>query len=161
MDEKTPVQRLKYGGLLLACSLFSQWFLWFLHGKLEFPMPTLAVLPLLLCAMYHLMQMESGEGKLFRRGFVFRWTVLLPLVLGIALAVYMWGNFPDLAVFEYGAPLTGAPREIIACYAARFILTSLYLLIFSGLDALYFLIWGDKSNPSKKEDPRNGKTNSC
>lgn len=137
-------KRLKFGALLCVCSLISQWILWFAYIKLEMQTYQFFALPLLLCILYHALQYDSGEGKLLSRGLVFRGTVLYPLILSVGFVLVMYHNFPMLEQFDGEGDARYAAQEIFANYGSKFVITSLYLLIFSALDAVYFLIRGRK-----------------
>ena len=51
----------------------------------------------------------------------------------------MYWKYPGLEVFGGTGWGGGVIQEIIAKYSARYLLTSGYLILFAGLDAVYFL----------------------
>ena len=58
----------------------------------------------------------------------------MPLLFGIVLTVVMFLTNPDISNFNPDAEYEGSIQEIIATYAGRFVITSLYLLIFAFID---------------------------
>jgi len=142
--------RLKFGILLCVGSLVSQGILWFAYIKLEMQTYQFFALPLLLCILYHAMQYDSGEGKLLTRGQVFRGAVLYPFLISVSFVVVMLVNYPMLEQFGGEGDERYAAQELLANYGSKMLVTSLYLLIFSALDAVYFLIRG-KKQPKKSE----------
>lgn len=132
--------RLKFGALLFAGSMICQWVLWFAYEKLEMQVYQFFALPLLLCILYHALQYDSGKDKPLSRGLVFRGTVLYPLVFSAAFVIILFVKFPMLAQFGGEGDDRYAAQELLAGYASKFLITSLYLLFFSALDAVYFLV---------------------
>ena len=63
---------------------------------------------------------------------------LAPCAAGAALGLWMYWKYPGLEVFG-GTGWGGGPvQETIAKYSARYLLTSGYLILFAGLDGVYF-----------------------
>mgnify|MGYP007070312960 CR=1 FL=1 len=117
-------------------SLFSQWVNWFAYDKLGYEWGFTLITPLILCMMYHFVQLDAGKHGNFSRLFFFVFAVLVPLAFSIAVTVIMKLSNPDMSVFDPSADYTGTVRERIAVYAGRFIFTSAYLLVFSAVDAV-------------------------
>ncbi len=120
--------------VIVLLSLFCQWGNWFVYEKLGYSWEFTLVTPLILCLMYHFVQMDAGINGNFSRLFFFRFAVLVPLLIGILLTVIMLLSSPDISNFDPEAEYKGSVREIIATYAGRFVFTSLYMLIFAVID---------------------------
>lgn len=115
-------------------SLFSQWLNWFAYEKIGYVWGITLVTPLILCIIYHFVQLDGGRKGSFSRRFVFIFGVAVPLLTGVVLTVIMLVAAPEISVFSPDADYEGTVREIIATYAGRFIFTSLYLMIFAVID---------------------------
>ncbi len=124
------------GLLIMVISLFCQWAVWFVYEKINYAWGFTLVTPLVLCIMYHFVQLDGGREGSFSRRFFFIFSVLVPLLLGVILTGIMLLAAPEISVFSPDAEYRGTVREIIAIYAGRFVFTSLYLLIFAVFDAL-------------------------
>ena len=124
------------GLLITVISLFCQWAVWFVYEKINYAWGFTLVTPLVLCIMYHFVQLDGGREGSFSRRFFFIFSVLVPLLLGVILTGIMLLATPEISVFSPDAEYRGTVREIIAIYAGRFVFTSLYLLIFAVFDAL-------------------------
>ena len=124
------------GLLITVISLFCQWAVWFVYEKINYAWGFTLVTPLVLCIMYHFVQLDGGREGSFSRRFFFIFSVLVPLLLGVILTGIMLLAAPEISVFSPDAEYRGTVREIIAIYAGRFVFTSLYLLIFAVFDAL-------------------------
>ena len=118
-----------------AASLFCQWANWFVYEKINYAWGFTLVTPLVLCLMYHFVQLDGGRKDSFSRRFFFIFSVAVPLLFGILLTGIMLLSAPDISVFSPEAEYRGTVRETIATYAGRFIFTSLYLLVFAVIDA--------------------------
>ena len=120
--------------VVTASSLFCQWLNWFVYEKINYAWGITLVTPLVLCMMYHLVQMDGGHEGSFSRRFLFIFAVAVPLMFGIILTMIMLLAAPDISVFSPDAEYRGTVRETLATYAGRFIFTSLYLLVFAFID---------------------------
>ena len=152
MTKKNDTQeesRLEYGETPLTAtvifflSLFCQWGNWFIYEKLNYHWGFTLITPLVLCIAYHLIQLDAG-GENFSRRFFFIFSVIMPLAFGIILTVVMFVTNPDISNFNPDADYAGSVQEIIATYAGRFVITSLYLLIFAPIDRILFRRKGDR-----------------
>ena len=136
--EQSTLKKLGLFAMLAAGSLFLQTLLWAAYDYLQMQVWVLAGLPLLICMLYHAVQLDSGKGKLMSRRFVFAGSCIAPLLAGAALGLWMYWTYPGLEVFG-GTGWGGGPvQETIAKYSARYLLTSGYLILFAGLDGVYF-----------------------
>lgn len=124
--------------VITLLSLFCQWANWFVYEKLDYAWGFTLVTPLILCLMYHFIQQDSGRNGNFSRRFFFIFSVIVPLAFGVVLTVIMLISSPDISNFDPDAEYKGTVRETIATYAGRFIFTSLYLLVFAGIDRIIF-----------------------
>ena len=124
------------GLLITVISLFCQWAVWFVYEKINYAWGFTLVTPLVLCIMYHFVQLDGGREGSFSRLFFFIFSVLVPLLLGVILTGIMLLAAPEISVFSPDAEYRGTVREIIAIYAGRLVFTSLYLLIFAAFDAM-------------------------
>ncbi|MGN0622115.1 MAG: hypothetical protein ACI4I9_09630 [Porcipelethomonas sp.] len=124
------------GAVITACSLFAQWVHWFVYEKTGISGGFLFFTPLVLCFMYSLVMSECGKNRSFGKGFVFVFSVIIPLALSFVLSAYMVLSYPDMSIFSADKEIKGTPREIIAIYSGRILLTSVYLLVYSAADAL-------------------------
>ena len=122
--------------VITVLSLFCQFLNWFAYEKISYAWGITLVTPLVLCGMYHFIQLDGGRDGSFSRRFFFIFSVLVPLFTGILLTVIMMLAAPEISVFSPEAEYRGTVREAIATYAGRFIFTSLYLLIFAAVDAM-------------------------
>lgn len=120
--------------VITIISLFSQWANWFIYEKAGYSWGYTLVTPIVLCLMYHFVQLDSGKNNNFSRKFFFIFAVAVPLLFGILLTVLMILTNPDMSSFNPDAEYKGSVQEQIAIYAGRFIFTSLYLLIFALAD---------------------------
>lgn len=133
-----------------AASLFCQWANWFVYEKINYAWGFTLVTPLVLCIMYHFVQLDGGREGSFSRRFFFVFSVAVPLLFGILLTGIMLLSAPEISVFSPEAEYRGTVREVIATYAGRFVFTSLYLLIFGIVDALILKKHGQDSRRERK-----------
>lgn len=138
MDQSIPA-RIGCFALLTAGSLFAQTLLWAAYDYFQMQVWVIGALPLLLCLLYHAVQLDSGAGRKMSRWFVFAGVCLVPLLIGAALGIGMYWKYPGLEVFGGTGWGGGVIQETVAKYSARYLLTSGYLILFAGLDAVYFL----------------------
>ena len=140
MKNKTERSFLRFGEsafsalIITVLSLFCQFINWFAYEKIGYAWGITLVTPLVLCAMYHFVQLDGGREGSFSRRFFFIFSVIIPLLVGILLTVIMLLAAPEISVFSPEAEYKGTVREAIATYAGRFVFTSLYLLIFASAD---------------------------
>lgn len=142
--------RLEYGETPLTAivifflSLFCQWGNWFVYEKLDYHWGFTLATPLILCLMYHFVRLDAGAEGNFSEKFFFIFSVIMPLLFGIVLTVVMFLTNPDISNFNPDAEYEGSIQEIIATYAGRFVITSLYLLIFAFIDSRFISRKGEK-----------------
>ncbi|WP_298481739.1 hypothetical protein [uncultured Ruminococcus sp.] len=122
--------------LVTLCSLFLQLLHWVIYQWTSFPAGLLFLTPLLLCAVYHVYQSDTLENRGIRRLHVFFGGVLIPLVLSVLVSLGMFLHNPDMSLYHPFQEPQGGAAETVALYSGRMMLTSLYLLIFSGIDVL-------------------------
>ena len=134
---ETPVS----AAVISVLSLFCQWANWFVYEKVNYPWGFTFVTPLILCLMYHFVQLDSSaenngssESSGLTRRFVYLFAAIVPLLTGILITVVMLIFSPDISVFNPDKDYTGTFREVIAVYAGRFAVTSLYLTVFGIID---------------------------
>lgn len=128
----------KWKKLLLVggCSLFLQLLHWLIYQWVSFPAGLLFLTPLLLCAVYHVYQSDTAESRGLRRLEVFFSGVLIPFLLCALFSGILFLQNPDLYLYHANMLPNGGRTETIALYAGRMMLTSCYVLAFSGLDVL-------------------------
>lgn len=119
---------------IAVCSLFMQWFLWYVYERAGYSWGYNLITPLILCMMYHFVQLDAGRHGNFSRRFCFFCGVIIPLITGIFLTLFMYLRYPEMSPFDPEADYTGAFREVIAIYSGRIVMTSAYLLIFALAD---------------------------
>lgn len=140
MSDKKPESRLKYraapitGLMIVLLSLFCQWLNWFAFEKIGYSWVFTLITPLILCLMYHFVQMDAGREGNFTRGFFFLCAVVIPFILGVLITVFMVFEAPDISLFDPKAEYTDSVKESIAAYAGRICFTSLYLAVFALID---------------------------
>lgn len=119
---------------IFAMSLFSQWVNWYIYERAGYEWGFTLITPLVLCMMYHFIQLDAGRHGNFSRSFFFVFSVAMPLIFSIGLTIVMRLAAPDSYVFDPGAEYDSSASSVIAVYAGRFIFTSAYLLIFALID---------------------------
>ena len=87
MEQSIP-KKLGMLALLTAGSLFAQTLLWVAYDYFQMQVWVMGALPLLICLLYHAVQLDSGADKLMGRRLVFAGACLLPLLLGAALGLW-------------------------------------------------------------------------
>ena len=138
MSNETGENRLKYGAspvsalVITILSLFCQWLNWFAFEKIDYPWQITLITPLLLCVMYHMVQLDAGSEGCFSRRFFYIFSAVVPLIIGILLSAAMF--LADPTIFDPDTPFHGSISESIASYSGRFIVTSLYLVVFGIID---------------------------
>lgn len=122
--------------LITLGSLFLQILHWLIYQWTAFPVQMLLLTPLLLCAAYHVCQSDTIENRGISRRNVFFWGVLMPLFIAMLVSVICYVQSPSMALYHSSAePIVGVV-QMMALYAGRTVLTSMYLLIFAGLDGI-------------------------
>ena len=75
MSDKKQESRLKYraapltGLVIFLLSLFCQWVNWFAFDKIGYSWYFALITPLILCLMYHFVQLDAGREGSFSRDF--------------------------------------------------------------------------------------------
>lgn len=121
---------------VVLCSLFLQLLHWLVYQWTSFSAGLLFLTPLLLCAVYHVYQSDTLENRGLRRLHVFLGGVLIPLLLSGMVSLALFLHDPDMSLYHAFQEPEGNAAETAALYAGRIMLTSLYLLLFSGIDVL-------------------------
>lgn len=122
------------GLVIFLLSLFSQWLNWFAFEKLSYSSKYLFITPMILCLMYHLVQLDAGKDECFSRRFFFTFSVMIPFIFGLIMTVVMFLLNPGLSTFTPDADYAGTVPEIISTYVGRFMVTSLYMAVFALID---------------------------
>ncbi len=120
--------------VITMLSLFSQWLNWFAFEKLGYDAVFTLVTPLILCLMYHLVQLDSGGNNDFSRKFVFIFSVAVPFLVGLIITLVLLLLDPGISTFNPEADYKGTAAEVISTYAGRFMLSSLYMAVFALID---------------------------
>lgn len=124
-----------FTGLIIALmSLFSQWVNWFIFEKVGYDEKFTLLTPLVLCLMYHLVQLDAGGKDCFSRGFFFIFSAAVPFLFGLLVTLIMLLLDPGISTFNPEVSYTGTAPEVISTYAGRFMVTSLYLAVFALID---------------------------
>lgn len=127
-------QTLLTGVIIALMSLFCQWLNWFAFEKIGYAEAVTLITPLILCFMYHLVQLDAGKNGNFSRGFFFIFSVAVPFLAGLIITLVLLILNPGISTFSPDADYAGTAPEIIATYAGRFMFTSLYLAVFALID---------------------------
>ena len=140
MSNKVETTALKFSqtpfssALITLMSLFCQFLNWFAFEKLGYPWWIALITPLVLCMMYHFVQLDAGEKNGYSRMFVFIFSVAVPLLLGIIITLILFLGNSELSTFNSNIEYKGTVREIISLYSGRISVTSLYLFVFALID---------------------------
>lgn len=110
--------------VIFALSMFAQWFNWYAFDKLAYEQIYVLFTPLILCMMYHFVQLDAGKHGNFSRQFFFSCAVGAPCIFSLILFFITF----DLDSID------NSIRGTIAVYSARIMITSAYLLVFSVID---------------------------
>ena len=154
MNDDSHSRHLSYRASFLSAivifisSLFCQWLNWFIYEKEGYAWGFALITPLVLCMMYHFVQLDAGRNGNFSRIFFFVFSAALPLAASAALALVMKRNYPELGIFGSDRGYSGSAEEKIALYAGRFVLTSAYLAVFAVID-VPLLRYADKKEKKK------------
>ncbi|MDO4863159.1 MAG: hypothetical protein Q4A05_03215 [Ruminococcus sp.] len=120
--------------VMTVLSLFCQFLDWFAFEKIGYPWWVALITPLLLCAMYHFVQLDAGGNSGYSRIFVFIFSAAVPLLLGIFVTVAVYLGDPQISTFSADREYTGTVRELISLYSGRIAVTSAYLCAFALVD---------------------------
>lgn len=120
--------------VITLLSLFSQWLNWFAFEKLEYGTSAALLTPLVLCFMYHLVQLDAGGENCFSRRFFFVFSAAVPFLICFVFSAVMLSVKPELSTFSPEADYAGTAPEVLTVYAGRFMITSLYLSAFALID---------------------------
>jgi hypothetical protein len=140
MKNNTEAAQLRFtqsplsAAVITVLSLFCQFLNWFAFEKIGYPWWTALITPLLLCAMYHFVQLDAGGNSGYSRIFVFIFSAAVPLLLGIFLTLAVFLGSPDISTFNPEAEYRETAAELISLYSGRFAVTSLYLCVFALID---------------------------
>ena len=140
MNDKSDRKSLRFeqnpftAAVITVLSLFCQFLNWIAFEKLGYPWWVALITPLILCAMYHYVQLDAGKKGGFSRIFVFIFSAAVPLLLGIFLTLAIYFGSPGLSTFDPEAEYRGTVRELISLYSGRTAVTSLYLCVFALID---------------------------
>ena len=122
------------GLVITLMSLFTQWVNWFIFEKIGYDEVYTLLTPLVLCFMYHLVQLDAGGKDTFSRKFFFIFSSVVPFMFGLLVTLIMLLLDPGISTFSPDTPYTGTVPEVISTYAGRFMVTSLYLAVFALID---------------------------
>lgn len=114
-------------------SLFAQWVNWFALDKLDYSPYIALFTPLILCMMYHFVQLDGGAGS-YSRKFVYVFSAIIPLIFGIVITLCIFLSAPDISTFNPQLEYGGTVKELISLYTSRFIISSLYIAVFGIID---------------------------
>lgn len=122
------------GLVIFMLSLFAQWVNWFAFEKIEYNEKFTFLTPLILCFMYHLVQLEANGTDNFSRRFFFIFSVAAPFLFGLILTLIILLLNPGISTFSPDVDYTGTVPEVVSVYAGRFMVTSLYMAVFAAID---------------------------
>ncbi len=134
--------------VITLLSLFCQWCNWFTFEKLNYSEKLTLFTPLILCIMYHLVQLDAGKDGCFSRRFFFIFSSAVPFLFGLVLTVIMLLLDPGISTFTPDEVYKGTIPEVVSVYAGRFMVTSLYIAVFALID-IPILKYIDRKRDSK------------
>lgn len=134
--------------VITVLSLFAQWLNWFAFEKIGYSWWIALITPLILCMMYHFVQLDAGGKSGFSRIYFFIFSAAVPFLLGILLTILIYLGDPDISTFNPEAEYAGTVQELISLYSGRISVTSLYLMIFAAID-IPILRASDKAGKSR------------
>lgn len=114
-------------------SLFAQWLNWFALDRLNYSPYIALFTPLILCLMYHFVQLDCGEGGCPRK-FIYVFSAIVPLIFSVCVTLYIFLSAPDISTFDPRLEYSGTVKELISLYTSRFVISSLYIVIFGVID---------------------------
>lgn len=134
--------------VIYVMSIFSQWLNWYIYDKTEYGWGIAVISPLILCLIYHFIQLDAGKHNNFSRRFFFLFSVAIPLISFAAVIAAIALTSPEHRAFKLlddsGSDMSGK----IALWAGRIVFTSLYMLIFAVID-IPFLKKSDEKEKSE------------
>ncbi len=119
--------------VITLLSLFAQWVNWFALDKLDYSPYIALFTPLILCMMYHFVQLDGGRES-YPRKFVYVFSAIIPLVFSICMTLFIFLSAPDISTFDPQLEYSGTVKELISLYTSRFVISSLYIVIFGIID---------------------------
>ena len=134
--------------IITLMSLFCQILNWLILEKMNYPWWVGLITPLMLCAMYHFVQLDAGEKNGYSRIFFFIFSAAVPLLLGILITAAVFYADPNISTFDPAAESKGTVQEIVSLYMGRIAVTSLYVTVFAIID-IPILKAKDKAGKSK------------
>ncbi|MBR4628492.1 MAG: hypothetical protein IKO47_12525 [Ruminococcus sp.] len=110
--------------VIIILSLFVQCGSWFIFLKSGMSRILFILMPLILCIMYHFVQLDAGKHGNFSREFFFICAVAAPCIFSLVMFFITF----DLDSVD------NSTRGTIAKYSARIMFTSVFLIIFALID---------------------------
>ncbi len=151
MEPLSIKSKTRCAAAMTAASLFAQWVHWFVFEKIEFSSLYLCFTPLILCLMYRFLMADCENKGRFTKIFINIFTIVVPLIISLIISLYILFKYPDTSTFSALKEEKNSPSELVSLYSGRLILTSLYLLVYSFLDAFIITkIWSRIADKSKK-----------
>lgn len=120
--------------VITLMSLFCQILNWLALEKMDYSWWVGLITPLILCAMYHFVQLDAGKENGYSRLFFFIFSAAVPLLLGISVTAAVFLGNPDISTFNPEASFNGTAQEMLSLYTGRIAVTSLYVTIFAVID---------------------------
>lgn len=120
--------------VITLLSLFSQSLNWIAFEKIGYDEKFTLITPLILCFMYHLVQLDLGKKSGISRIFFFIFSCAAPFALGLILTIILVLTNFDISTFNPDVDYAGTVPEVTATYAGRFMVTSLYIAVFALID---------------------------
>lgn len=114
-------------------SLFAQWVNWFALDKFDYSPYIALFTPLILCMLYHFVQLDGGSGS-YSRKFIYVFSAVIPLIFGICVTLFIFLSAPDISTFNPQIEYSGTVKELISLYTSRIVISSLYIVIFGLID---------------------------
>lgn len=110
--------------VIIVLSLFAHWVMWFAYLRSGMSKGAFLFMPLILCMMYHFVQLDAGRHGNFSREFFFICAVGVPCILCLVLFFITFDlDSADISM-----------RGTIAKYSARIMFSSAYLIVFALID---------------------------
>ncbi len=119
--------------IISLLSLFAQWVNWFALDKFDYSPYIALFTPLILCMMYHFVQLDGGRES-YSRKFVYVFSAVIPLIFSICVTAGIFISEPDISTFNPQLEYGGTVKELISLYTSRFVISSLYIVIFGIID---------------------------
>ncbi|MBP3380112.1 MAG: hypothetical protein J6K77_04550 [Ruminococcus sp.] len=119
--------------IISLLSLFAQWVNWFALDKLDYSPYIALFTPAILCMMYHFVQLDGGSGS-YSRKFIYVFSAVIPLIFAILVTLCIFVSAPDISTFNPQLEYGGTVKELISLYTSRFVLSSMYIVVFGIID---------------------------